>query len=155
MSEGFRYKQYERLERISDSDVPSTASTKSEETGQRLIDIAWSAGLLDGEGCFTAASSGSPVIAVDSTSRVTIEHMHRICGGSCSCLTRKTSRNYFVYRWRVSGQNAIRVATMVAPYLREKAEQARILIHLTSYPPSSAMRASLKSRLRALKKADT
>ena len=155
MSAGFRYKPYERLENPSGSAAPSTANTRLEETGPRPIDIAWLAGLLDGEGCFTSCPSGSPSIGVDSISRGIIEKVYEVCGGTCSCVSRKTRSNHFVYRWRVYGKNAISVAELTAPYLREKGKQAIVLSQLLRYPPHSAMRKALVGRLRSLKKADT
>ena len=121
------------------------ASIESEITGQRRTDIGWLAGLIDGEGCFIFGTT--PVITVDSTCRTVIEECHRIMKGSCSALKRKTTMNRPVFRWRIGGKDAIKCSLTLAPFLKDKKEQAILLASIYNYPPKSAMRDSIIRRL--------
>lgn len=150
MSEGLQYSQCVRPVRNSSSDAPSTETIKSEETGQKPTDLAYVAGILDGEGCFRWHNS--PTIGVDTTAKETAQALYDICGGTCSVLKRKTNSGNVVFRWAIYGTNAVNLCKTLIPYLTEKAHQAEVLIALVRYPPNSAMRESLKQRLTRLKR---
>tara|TARA_R100001530_G_C4299003_1_gene149989 strand:- start:322 stop:780 length:459 start_codon:yes stop_codon:yes gene_type:complete len=150
MSDGFQYRPYETLESLSDSVAHSTESIESGITGLKPTDAAWVAGLLDGEACFSF--NKTPTIAVESTSPSVIEEMYRIFGGRCSAVTRRTSSGRPVFRWRIYGQDAIRVCRMTHEYLKDKKEQAALLSCMCLYPPKSSMRKSIQRRLGALKR---
>ena len=122
-------------------------------TGQRHIDLAWSAGILDGEGCFSIAPTGSsPCITMDSTSKVVVDEFHRLFGGTPVSLKRKTEINRRVYRWSVYGPSAVEICKEVIPYLRDKGKQAVLMTKFNLYPPRSEMRLSIIKRLKTLKR---
>lgn len=150
MSEGLQYSQCVRPVRNSSSDAPLTETIKSEETGQKPTDLAYVAGILDGEGCFRWHNS--PTIGVDTTAKETAQALYDRCGGTCSVLKRKTNADRTVFRWAIYGTNAIKLCQLLAPYLTEKQQQAGLLVSLVRYPPHSAMRESLKQRLTRLKR---
>ena len=150
MSEGLQYSLCVRPVRNSSSDAPSTETIKSEETGQKPTDMAYVAGILDGEGCFRWHNS--PCIGVDTTSKETAQTLYDLCGGSCSVLKRKTNANKTVFRWTIYGANAVNLCRLIGPYLTEKKMQAELLISLVKYPPNSAMRNSIRDRLDRLKR---
>jgi len=149
-SEKSQCKQYKKQGKPSDSAAPSMESTKLELTGLKPTDAAWVAGLIDGEGCFTV--DNGPRIAVDSTCRSVIEEIHRILGGACGMLNRKTCKGRSVFRWRVSGSLAVSICNSIQEYLRDKGEQAELLTKIYKYPPHSAMRDSIKKRMRSIKR---
>jgi hypothetical protein len=121
-------------------------------TGLKPTELAWAAGILDGEGCFTMGDS--PCVCVESTSRETTEELFRILGGNCVAVNRRTNADRAVFRWRVYGKTATDICEELKSYLREKEPQAELLIHALHFPPRSAMRESIKSRLKKLKKAE-
>lgn len=124
---------------------------KSEEIGQRLIDISWAAGLIDGEGSF-GLYNDNPVLAVESTCRTVIEEIHRILGGKCYAVKRRTKRNRPVFKWSIHGRNSIGVCHVIAEHLRDKREQAELLTTIYDYPKHSAMRESISRRMSSLKR---
>lgn len=126
------------------------ANTKLEVTGQRLTDVNWLAGLVDGEGCFRVGSS--PTLAVETTCRTVIEECNRIISGTCTAVKRRTSLGRPVFRWRIHGDKAIEAAVTLAPFLKDKKEQAILLASFYNYPPKSAMRDAIIRRLKAMKK---
>lgn len=126
------------------------ANIKSEVTGQRLTDLNWLAGLVDGEGCFRV--DNSPTVSIDTTCRTVIEETNRIIPGNCKALKRKTTVGRPVFRWRIHGNKAIEAAVTLAPFLKDKKEQAILLASFCNYPPKSAMRDAIIRRLKAMKK---
>ena len=96
----------------------------------------------------------SPCICVETTSRETTEELFRILGGNCAAVKRRTNADRAVFRWRVYGKNAIQLCEVLKEYLKEKRNQAELLIHSLKFPRKSAMRNSIKSRLKKLKKAE-
>ena len=150
MSGKFQYSQYERLGSHSDSDAPSTVSIRSEPTGQKLTDLSWAGGLLDGEGCFRA--SNTPTISVESTSKHTVERLHELFGGTCSAAKRRTASGRQVFRWRIYGRKAVAVCAATASYMVEKQKQAELLMLFYRYPKRTAMRRSISRRLSQLKR---
>lgn len=121
-----------------------------EEIGQRLTDLSWAGGLIDGEGCITAARGVR--LEVQSTSRATIERLRELLGGKCYVESRKTAKGRTVFRWVLYGAEAQKVLQDLSPYLTEKKEQAALVIKFYSYPTKSAMRASILERLKRLKR---
>ena len=121
-----------------------------DNTGQRRIDLAYAAGLVDGEGCFEFHSTTH--IKVESTSRLVIEKMRDTFGGSCAVSSRRTALNRVVFLWNAYGSLADSVSKELAEFLIEKQVQAILLSRIRKYPPGSAMRKSLQSRLKALKR---
>lgn len=122
-----------------------------EVTGQRRIDVAYLAGLVDGEGCFMF--NGGPHLRVESTSRCVIEKMHEVFGGKCSVANRKTALNRVVFLWSAYGPTAASVSEELAEFLIDKRIQAILLSRIQKYPPGSAMRESIKARLKSVKRA--
>lgn len=94
----------------------------------------------------------TPVIAVDSTSKTTVERLYQILGGKCSALSRRTKADRPVFRWVITGMAAVEICDLLGEYLVEKSKQAELLMLFNRFPTNSAMRASLKSRLADLKR---
>ena len=92
-------------------------------------DLAYVAGYLDGEGCFTVRNERQAMVVCENTHRPTIEWLHQMFGGSMSANVRKKKPTWRpTYRWSVVSRQAAEVCRLVAPYLREKMEQALLLI---------------------------
>lgn len=122
-------------------------STRSEELGPTLTDLAWLAGVIDGEG-YVAFKNG-PVIEVDSVSPSLVTTPARLFGGS---ITTRQRNDATVFRWAVYGKNAEEILKRVMPYLRYKTAQAKIVANGSKYPRNSEMRKSQTRRLKKLRR---
>lgn len=118
-----------------------------EPTGLKPTDLAWLAGIVDGEGyvCY----SSTAVVQVETITPELADVPAAMFGGSVSV---KKRRNADVYRWSVYGDKALKVLEHIIPYLTYKKAQAEIVLHSGKYPPRSAMRKSNKDRLSYLRK---
>lgn len=133
------------------------ASSGSDETGQRRIEptreqLAYIAGYVDGEGCIYY--DHSPRIDISNTYPDTLMWIKSIFHGtvglkSVACGPHRTS-----YRYRASGENALRICKLLLPFLREKQKQACILIQIVGTPLNSESRKALISELKELKRID-
>lgn len=96
-------------------------------------DLAYLAGFLDGEGCFTTTSS-SIVIKSSNTSLPVLNWIRETFGGSISLHSKRHQKQ--AYQWSINGANAERLCRKLHPYLREKKAQAALLLlfHTTVGP---------------------
>jgi hypothetical protein len=94
-------------------------------------DLAWAAGFIDGEGCFTVHlhTSGilSAVLSADNTKIAPIQALKEMFGGKVTLSRKATERTAAAYRWQVNGHTAATVSVLVLPFLRVKQEQAAII----------------------------
>lgn len=111
-------------------------------------EIAWAAGLFEGEGTWIVRQSPrSPfktaVIALQMCDRAVVEHFARVMGcGSVTC-ERRSERNAAhsdIWRWTTAKrEDCKRIAEMLLPYLEERrAAKAREIIEATSRPDGRA-----------------
>ena len=139
------------LEPFLGSDAPSMESIELASIGQRLTELAWAGGLVDGEGC-VSIHRGTVKLDVQSTSRITIETLFKFLGGKCAVENRRTKMGRPVFRWTLYGQNARQCLYKLIPYMVEKKRQAQLAVSFYNFPSNSAMRESIKRRLKALKR---
>jgi len=119
-------------------------------TGPKLTDefIAYTAGYLDGEGCFMFNST--PVVDVASIFPYTLYEFAGAYGGTVKHRPRyKTNKRDF-YQWRIYGANAIALIECVIHLLREKAPQAQVLLQIRQTEPGH-QREGLVAQLKSLK----
>ena len=119
-------------------------------TGLKPTDMAWCAGVIDGEGCLSFNTT--PSIRVESVSRSIIERLHNHLGGKCSSLGRRTASNRAVFRWSVYGGDATKICAVLFEFLEEKKNQAVILMRIKNYPAQSETRKVLTDKLKRLKR---
>ena len=101
-----------------------------------LEDIAYVAGILDGEGCLSLCPNGHQQpdkfceqIRVSNTDKKLIDWLLKTFGGKH--LKRSNSlkgKEKPVYNWALYGEKATSFLLIVAPYLKLKKERADILI---------------------------
>lgn len=135
-------------------------SVVSNNMGTDSSDLAYIAGYLDGEGCFSVGRHWKISIICENTHRPTIEWLHSIFNGSFSARIFKRKPQWRpTYRWQVVGNDALSVCQIIAPYLREKTEQALLLIAIQLRKQSGSIRrriandeATERDRLAALVK---
>lgn len=105
-------------------------------------DIAWAAGFLDGEGCFTLTKQSGKTHESQralhiSASQVRLEplvKLEELFGGKVKKHSRKTMKGTTIYVWLL-GQNARKVEVFlpqVIPYMVVKKREAEILLDFAS-----------------------
>ena len=92
--------------------------------------LAYTAGFLDGEGCFYSMPNKYCKVIVTATNscKRTIEWLHETYGGNIFKEPKRKSHHKQLYRWTVVGNVASRLCQKISPYLKEKAEQALLII---------------------------
>ena len=115
-------------------------------------ELAYAAGYLDGEGCFSF-HGGTPRVYIENTYIHTLQWFADRFGGKVRPKTKQENPNWRpAYCWDIYGDNARECINKVLPYLQEKHPQAAILLEISAYPPRSAMRTRLKEELGKLKR---
>ena len=89
------------------------------------IEIAFIAGFFDGEGCISIGKNGSVDIGIVNTSKINLEYIYKIFGGSLNKRSQKINKTQYIYR--LYGENAINFLTVMEPYLLDKKEQAHTI----------------------------
>ena len=100
-------------------------------------DLAWAAGFFDGEGSITIARNYGPnlgrglrmKIAVAQVDPAPLLKLHGMFGGCIRYHYRPTRPEHRVaHEWTVGSRDAMRVLSLLLPYLVNKHEQARLAI---------------------------
>lgn len=93
-------------------------------------DLAYAAGFIDGEGCFSVGKNWKIAVSCANTDRPIVEWLCANFGGSfCRNGTRlKKPTHRRIYAWQVVSRGADRFCKTIAPYLKVKTEQALLLI---------------------------
>jgi len=100
-----------------------------------VTDIAWAAGILDGEGCIRIKRNNLKKktihygleVSVKMVDKATIERLKELFP-DCSIYTERSSRGYLFYRWCVFGETASEILEEMLPYLVTKKDQAELAI---------------------------
>jgi hypothetical protein len=122
------------------------------------IELAWSAGILDGEGCISIQAkpvrpprvsvSHSLFLKVTMGHKPTIERLHSIFGvGSITIQDRRGPRLNDSWSWWTASRNAHAVLLAVRPYLVTKAYEADIALEFLSLPFKKQGRVPLDPKL--------
>lgn len=86
------------------------------------LDVAWAAGLIEGEGCFAFSgrkdSTRAIVVCVSQTELEAVTDLAAMFGGRIRVCLGRTLRHKPVYEWRVGGLRAYIVLKTIRPYLR-------------------------------------
>jgi hypothetical protein len=103
--------------------------------------IAWIAGLFDGEGCITTKDHKDGVrlqAQITNTCRPMLEKVRDVTGlGTITTRYRSNPVWKPVNDWRVAGSNAQDILRAIRPWLIAKAERADFAIGLNLYTSSS------------------
>jgi len=98
------------------------------------LELAWAAGLIEGEGCFTLHSKHHPYFLLDMTDKDVVEKLHSIFP---FCILRgpytHAKRPTMKPRWRLDGfgPSAIKVMKAVLPYMcSRRTEKINQLINI-------------------------
>lgn len=134
-------------------------------------ELAWCAGLFDGEGSISIALVG-PVhkdglrtgkamhIDITMTDKSTLEVFSRLFGGTVlGPYKRKKSTHRDSYKWRLINHKALTFLIQVEPYMHTKRDQAQVALRWPLVakqgdrftPEQRQLRLDLHTQLRALK----
>lgn len=103
-----------------------------ELTTKRVAELAWSAGLVDGEGSICIVKSRESyrlTLAICMTHESTIKRISNIFGnvGSISLMS-KTGKDKDAWTWHTAGGQAAKIIQDMYPYLHTKKAQAELAI---------------------------
>ena len=113
-----------------------------------IKELAYIAGFIDGEGCIQANSSGRLVVQVGNTVKAPLQLIQDIFGGSVRLYARdKKEEHKPVYRYAIGSLPAIKMLTMLLPYLIVKREQAVLGIALNDAPFHKRVDIAVKLRI--------
>lgn len=98
-------------------------------------ELAYVAGFVDGEGCFSIGKNGSVSLGIVNTSRCTLEFVLKVLGAGV-IQDRKQKVNKRQYIFRSYGENCMDAVHLLLPYLIEKRDQALLLIEYRNIPGS-------------------
>jgi hypothetical protein len=120
-------------------------------------DIAWAAGILDGEGSIGAYTNGNGgrvlSVQVGNTDFRMVQKLHDMFGG-CLRETNPCASGRTYWQWKTTSRVAASCLRLVLPYLITKKEQAEVALVFSDTRGSTA-REELALRLRDMKKAVT
>ena len=124
-------------------------------------EIAWVAGIFEGEGCVLVTTQGVLWVTVTNTDLRILDELKRICGGDI-CRGGITKTLTHVKRWRHAGSSADAFLKQILPYLKgNKKEEVELALQFESTRGTSgirlseeavAKRMSIRLGLQALKK---
>ena len=112
-------------------------------------ELAYIAGIIDGEGCITIQkslkkrcnhASYQAHVVVCMTSNAVIQHLVDTVHGGWRTLQQQRAHCRPIYRFVVTGTNAYNLIEAIAPYLVEKREQAKKLLELRQYCKGQGVR---------------
>lgn len=111
---------------------------------QRTADLAYAAGLFDGEGsvkthrhCVRGKTYHYPRVAITNTQKVLLRFVCDTFGGYiCKTGTPAKKTHKQVWRWEASCQIAVTFLTAVLPFMREpeKIRRAKLAVKLAAVP---------------------
>lgn len=93
----------------------------------RTTDIAWTAGFLEGEGCFSLGGKSTGIsISVPQVNPDPLRRLQNFFGGSISQKDQAKSgfKSQPIFVWLLCGEKAIELAKAVHPYMSEKRQTA-------------------------------
>lgn len=129
-----------------------------DDSGLTDIDLAWTAGFMDGESSLTFRC-GTAVVRISNCHLPTLQKLCRWFGGSIAVMFRGTKERRPAFGWAVSGPRARRLLIRTLPFLDEKRPQAEAILaeplHRKGVPLTRedwARRKALRETLRIMKR---
>lgn len=111
------------------------------------MDLAYAAGLIDGEGCISTMTRRgyvTPRLEVGMTVKAKhlLDDLARTFGGNVRLFREETDRWAKAYHWTMVGTPVAEVMEALLPHLRLKQDQARLVIELEELRASMERRAN-------------
>lgn len=119
-------------------------------------DVAWAAGIMDGEGCIGVYSGGADAglrltVQVGNTDLVMITKLHDMFGGYVSTTMKANKSGKPYYMWRAASGKGDAVLRQLLPYLVTKRQQAEVALTFCG-SSDVTVRQDCAQQLRDLKK---
>jgi len=100
----------------------------------KRTDLAYIAGIIDGEGCIRAQiwesknklARYNTIVTVEMVDKTPLQFIQNLFGGRINKHTSKISERKLRWRWQVTGKEAEQLLVAVKPYLLTKKAQAEI-----------------------------
>ena len=97
-------------------------------------DLAWTAGIVDGEGCISlhtvTTSKGNQCyvlrLDVTNTNLLMLNRLQELFGGNIIAGQRVAEHHKDVWHWQVASKNAERVLSQIESYLVNKREECKV-----------------------------
>jgi hypothetical protein len=120
------------------------------------LDLAYFAGIVDGEGCITASGRLHPFVSLSvvNTYFPVIEDFKKFFGGATNSRKPRSPKHRMTLGWIIGGIGAAEVLKLLLPYLRIKADQAILAIELCNFQDDKSMEGLQKRREMAQKLRD-
>lgn len=109
---------------------------------QRQLDLAWAAGFLDGEGCFTLSKQSGPThpsqralhVSASQTRREPLDKLQGLFGGKVKEHSRTTEKGTVIWVWILGQRSSVvqEFIPQVLPYLVVKKREAEILLEFAA-----------------------
>lgn len=84
------------------------------------IDIAWAAGLFEGEGCFVFTYGKPKSAQIQMTDLDVLEKIHRLFGGTLNSSGKRQEHWKECWRWSVFSNDAKSFIEKILPYMMER-----------------------------------
>jgi len=96
-------------------------------------DLAYAAGLFDGEGCVFISNQNHPnsyilKVEVNMTDENSIRWLHKTFGGHFNYNKKSNPRQKLQYRWTASGKDMANFIKLTLPFIRLKKERFELAI---------------------------
>jgi hypothetical protein len=120
-------------------------------------EIAWIAGLLEGEGSFLVktGTQGYPVIQCSMTDKDIMIRLQSLCGGSLSSHKPKNLNWKETHVWRLGGVAALDIMSKILPHMGERRTNKILEVMSTSEEHTRAKENTKKNRELKHKEAGT
>lgn len=128
-------------------------------------DLAYAAGYLDGEGCFSCDTNGRIKLICSTSHRPTIEWLYGLFGGIFMTPKRRPDKPHWkpMYVWAIADLGAEQACRALLPYLREKRRQAELMLKMREtfnqprqgrcvHPDVRASRMKMRQELKDMKR---
>lgn len=91
--------------------------------------LAWFAGVVDGEGCFRISEKRfDPIFAIKMNHLPTIKKLRRLAGGGHLYRNLPRENSKTSWTWRLNGRAATSIVLQLIPFLYTKKREARLFL---------------------------
>ena len=84
------------------------------------VDLAWAAGLLEGEGTFGLQRGTYPRVSCSMTDEDVLQRLQDVLGGQLVAVGRKQEHWKAAWVWAMSGDEAARMLGLIRPYMGKR-----------------------------------
>jgi hypothetical protein len=102
-------------------------------------DLAWTAGIMDGDGCISMkGNSGpfkAPIVVIDNTDLEILDYLILLYGGGLTKKKVYSDKHRQAWSWRIYGsQKVIAFLSAILPYMKCQAKRERASVIVNQWP---------------------